>query len=202
MPRTPRRFPRPLLVALVLAGVAAAVARWMAADTAGPAAAMARANRDLKVAGSAAGRVLVSAWNGSEQLFMREADAGPYRALLVPCASVVANLPAWFRLTDDAVLTSCLEIRGESGTVQVLNFRTAVAIPALWDAFYEPLASAAHLDYVGGSASGPGGETRQAPRSLGYTVDGPDGVNNTLSIDAFNWDGRILAVITLRRGRP
>jgi hypothetical protein len=143
MPRTPRRFPRPLLVALVLAGVAAAVARWMAADTAGPAAA-----------------------------------------------------------TDDAVLTSCLEIRGESGTVQVLNFRTAVAIPALWDAFYEPLASAAHLDYVGGSASGPGGETRQAQRSLGYTVDGPDGVNNTLSIDAFNWDGRILAVITLRRGRP
>jgi hypothetical protein len=74
--------------------------------------------------------------------------------------------------------------------------------PALWDAFYEPLASSAHLDYVGGSASGPGGETRQAPRSLGYTVDGPDGVNNTLSIDAFNWDGRILAVITLRRGRP
>jgi hypothetical protein len=159
MPRTPRRFPRPLLVALVLAGVAAAVARSMAADTAGPAAAMARANRDLKVAGSAAGRVLVSAWDGSEQLFMREADAGPYSALLVPCASVVANLPAWFRLTDDAVLTSCLEIRGESGTVQVLNYRTAVGIPALWDAFYEPLASAAHLDYVGGSASGPGGET-------------------------------------------
>jgi hypothetical protein len=57
MPPAPRRFPRPLLVALLLVGVAgvAAVVLRMTADPPGPWVALAHANPDLKVAASVMG---------------------------------------------------------------------------------------------------------------------------------------------------
>jgi len=173
----------------------------MAADAPGPWDALARADPELRVAASAGGRVVVTDRDGAGEVFMRETDVGPYFARLVPCSAVAASLPAWFRLTDDAAPTSCLEITGDGRTVQVLNFLTVVGIPALWDEFYEKQASAAGLGFHGASASGPGVETRRAPRSLAYAVDGPDGGDNALSIDAFYRGDRTLAVITLRRGQ-
>jgi hypothetical protein len=146
--------------------------------------------------------VLVSGRNGSDPVFMRATDAGPYLAQMTPCNSVIPRMPGWFRLPTDAAPTACLEIAVDDGTVLVLNFQTSNGIPELWDEFYEPLVSAAGLDYRGGSASGPGVGTNRAPRSLSYTVDGPDGVDDLLSIDAFFRDDKTLAVVTLRLRRP
>lgn len=181
----------------------AAVVLWATADAPDPSvSALARANPGLKVAADIGGRVLVSYRDDTNPVFMRASDAGPYAVHLVPCTEVVASLPTWFRLTDDAATTGCLEIASDDGPVQVLNFQTAGGIPALWDEFYEPRASAAGLGFHGGSASGAGVETRQAPRSLAYSVDGSDGADSALSIDAFLRGNLTLAAVTLRLGRP
>jgi hypothetical protein len=106
------------------------------------------------------------------------------------------------RLTADVEPTACLEIAGDGGTVQVLHFLTSIDIPALWDEFYEPVVSRSGFDFSGGSASGPGREGRGAPRWLSYTVDGPNGLDRTLSIDAFHRGDLTLTMITLRRRWP
>jgi hypothetical protein len=204
MPSPPRRFSRALLGGLLLIGAAvlAAVLRWTTADAPDPSGELARANPGLKIAASVGGRVLVSAPDGADAVFMRATDAGPHKARLVSCAAVVTRLPAWFRLTADAEPTACLEIAADDGAVQVLNFLTAVGIPALWEEFYEPSVSAVGLGFHGASASGPGRETRGAPRSLSYAVDGPDGIDNAVSIDAFYRGDRTLVMVTLRWRAP
>jgi hypothetical protein len=192
-----------LVAALVLAGAgAAAYMRWRAAEADDPAAQLARANPGLNIRDSSDTRLQVSSPDGADRAYLHKQDAGPYDARLVSCDAVRAYLPAWLRLPHDAELTACLEIAADDRTEQVLNFTTALGIPTLWEEFYEPVVSAQGLGYHGGSASGPGTGGRNAPRSLSYGIDGPDGTDSAISVDAFIRDNRTLAVITVRRRSP
>jgi len=184
----------------LLLGVAVAVVflRAGAVDPNGPDGELARANPGLEITVTGGGHLRVSSRDGADQVYMRKTDAGPFGARLVSCDAVRTHLPAWFKLPDDARPTTCLEIAADDGPVQVLNFTTAIEIPDLWDKFYEPMVDAQHLDYVGGSASGRR-ENRKPPPSLSYSIDGPDGTDRAMSIDAFYQDDITLAVITLRR---
>ncbi len=132
---------------------------------------------------------------------MRKTDAGPFEARLVSCDAVRTRLPAWLKLPADARPTACVEIAAEDGPIRVLNFTTAMEIPDFWEKFYEPVVDAQHLTYPAAAVAGRRTNSKPPP-SLSAAIDGPDGTDHAMTIDAFYQDDQTLAVITLRRRLP
>ena len=84
-------------------------------------------------------------------------QAGPHSVRRVPCAEVARAYPAWFRVPGDSSESeplACVHVAGPQVDAYVMNFLTALEIPALWDELYAPLVEQARRGAWGGHATG------------------------------------------------
>jgi len=144
-----------------------------------------KANPEFQITRTPSHRLLIITDGANKRAFLSDDYAGDFK--LEPLACKDVQQPAWFRLPPDAHGETCLR----ANEVVVINFLTAMKIPALWDQFYRPLAESMESDggySIGDGELGPDGLlVRDA--SMRYRV------GDTVRISAYYLRNKTLAIV-------
>jgi hypothetical protein len=155
------------------------------ANPPGPWTELVKANPEFDITRTPSHGLLIMTDSAKKRAFLADSYAGDFRIETLPCAEI--QKPAWFRLPTDAHGETCLRV----GEIAVINFLTAMKIPALWKEFYEPLVQSMESN---------------GAYSTGYGEIGPDGllvadtymhyrVGDTVKISAYYLRDKTLGIV-------
>jgi hypothetical protein len=175
------------------------------------------ANPEWRVDKSFIGLQATHKSSGAE-VFMTEEIAGPVPIERVACAEAQKEFPVWFRLPPGEAAT-CVRLGSAPPYTIVLNHRTALAIPALWNEVYDPTVRELALDVSGewftlsGNSADPnnraepgeprfaaapgGGGTQRAAHWLRYYIEDPKDAQRRVILSAFYYGDTTLVVAAL-----